>query len=128
MREFLRRCGWLTVITIGVWGLLVWPVYAWGGWRSVEGMSLAAVLCLLPGWLVFWLLSRYGVAHGPMIILAASGIRMTAVLGAAMYIQSVRPLPFNMFFVWLVPFYLVTLAVETFLVLPVNPFFSQERE
>lgn len=122
MATAARRCGWLTLATFGFWVLLAWPAYRLAGVRGLEGMSTAAALCLVPGWFVFWLVfwstSRYGVTQSrALAVLAGTVLRLLFVLIGTVVVQSARGLGFWEFLVWLVVFYVVTLVVETILVL-----------
>jgi len=122
----LRHCGWLTAVTLGVFGVAVWPVFHWSGRAGIEEMSLAAGLCLFPGWLAFWLVSRYVAAKSrALAVLAGSLLRMFLVLGGVLVLRTVwGELP-KSFLIWLCVFYLLSLVVETVLVtrtlLPAGP-------
>lgn len=114
----LRRCGCLTASTVGLWVLLAWPAYRWSGFAGVEELSFAAGLCLIPGWLAFWLVSRYVAAKSQSLaMLAGSVLRMFFVLAGVLLLRMQRDEIPKSFLVWLVVFYLMTLAVETRLVL-----------
>ena len=114
------RCGLLVVAALVTWGLACVPAWWLGGRPALEGLTIAAVLCLLPGLLVFLCVS-WVVSSGsqmPFVVLAGSGLRMLFVLAGMLAVQSLRPeLGFREFVVWLLVFYLAMLAVETSLVL-----------
>lgn len=122
----LRQCGWLTAVTLVVLGVAAWPVFHWFGRAGIEEMGFAAGLCLFPGWLAFWLVSRYVAAKSrALAILAGSTLRMLIVLGGVLVLRMQwGELP-KSFLVWLCVFYLLSLIVETVLVtrtlLPVAP-------
>lgn len=108
---------WLAAGVAAIWLLLVGPAYWLAGVAGVEGLSIAAVLCLLPGWLVFALGTLYGVANNQaMIVLSGTVLRMLSVLFGALAVREFRPdLQFREFFVWLLVFYMATLLLETLL-------------
>jgi hypothetical protein len=84
------------------------------------GLSCAAGLCLTPGWIVFWMAARFGVggAQVPLVILGGTTLRLLFVLIGMLILQTADPrLGFREFTVWLLAFYLSTLAIETVLVL-----------
>ena len=89
------------------------------GTNGLEGLTYSALLCLLPGWLVFFLGSRYRVANTQAaVILLATTIRLLFVLIGVLLIQSVRSdLRFREFLVWVIVFYLATLLVETLMLI-----------
>ena len=112
----MAKCGWLTAVTAVVWLILVAPAWGLAGRNGIEGLSYAALLCLVPGWLVFLIGSRYGVAEtqGAFVVLSGTALRLVFVLSGTLFIQSVRKeLRFREFIVWLLVFYLVTLLFET---------------
>lgn len=111
-----RRCGWLLAATAGCWLLLSGPAWWLAGRAGVEGLTIAAVLCFVPGCLVFVLgaLVESLRSQTPMLVLAGSVLRMLFVLAGLMVVQSIRPdLGFREFTVWLLVFYLAMLLVET---------------
>lgn len=122
VQTFVRRCGWLSLVTAGLWLVVVGPAYGMTGRNGVEDVSIFAIFCLLPGWLVFWLVSRYGVAtcrktNAPAFaVLAGTGLRMIFGGLAIFLVISRRGQVENATLYWLALFYVVTLMVETFLV------------
>lgn len=117
-KTLFRRCGLLSLAAAVLWLLVVFPAYALGGRVGVEDVSVFAIFCLLPGWLVFWLVSRYRVAHSQALaILSGSALRMIFAGSAIYLVMTWRGQVENASLFWLVLFYLVTLAVELSLVL-----------
>jgi len=114
----LRQCGRLSLVTMGLWCVLAYPAFLLRGLSGLEGLTYALILCLLPGWLVFWLASRYGVAKSQaMAVLAGTVLRLLFVLCGVVVIRAVRTnLGFWEFLVWVLTFYLATLFVETLLI------------
>ncbi len=119
IQAFASRCGWLLAATAGCWLLFAGPAWWLAGGRALEGMTIAAVLCFVPGCLVFLLeaLVESLRSQTPMLILAGTVLRMLFVLAGLMVVRSVRPdLGFREFTVWLLVFYLAMLLVETWVV------------
>jgi hypothetical protein len=115
------RCGWLAVATGVLWVLLLGPAWLVAGREALIGLSAAALLCLVPGLIVFWLAAAYGVAGGqvPLVILGGTLLRMVFAFLGMVIVQSVDPrLGLRQFVIWLLAFYVVLLGVETLLVLP----------
>lgn len=115
MQRPLEQCGRLTAATAGLWLVLTGPAYALAGTAGLEGLSYAAVLCLIPGWLVFYVSGRYGVADQQVAAVAgATLLRLAFVVGGIFAIGGARPgLGIREFLAWVVVFYLATLAYET---------------
>lgn len=120
VRLVLSRCSGLLLWALALWLVLLYPAFALGGSDGVEGLTLAAVLCLLPGWLVLAIGSRWGTdsSQAPLLVIGGSVLRMLFVLGGMLVVQGVREdLQFHEFVLWLLVFYLGMLAVETRLLL-----------
>jgi len=114
------RCGWLSAAAILLWLALVGPAWFVAGREGLIGLSVAALLCLVPGWTVFWIAAGYGTAGTDvsLVILGGTALRMVFVLLGMVIVQTVDPrLGFREFVVWLLVFYLGLLVVETCLVL-----------
>lgn len=111
----LRHGVLLTACLGGLWCLLLAPAWWLGGWAGLEGLSIAALLCLIPGWLVFLFGSGYGLAGLQVaVVVRGMALRMLFVLGGTLLILTTRRhLGVRDFVVWLLVFYLAALAVET---------------
>ena len=123
-RIMLSRCFWLAVATLALWAILFWPAKMIGGRDGIEGLTISAVLCLIPGWLVFALCTqfRHAGTQMPLVVLGGSVLRMLFVLFGLFVVQGMREdLSFREFTVWLLAFYLGTLATETLLMLKSQP-------
>lgn len=122
-RSASEQCGWLTAYIALAWLMLAGPAWLTAGTLGLEGLSYAALISLVPGWLVFWFASRYGTANAAVkAVLAGMFLRMATVLAGIALVRSVRPvLGIREFVIWVLIFYLVSLAVETALVLRNNP-------
>lgn len=122
-REYLRCGAWLTMVVVIVAGLLAGPAYLLQGWLALEGLCYAAILCLIPGWVVFLAVAWYGDSVAPVwVILSGTVVRMVFVLVGALVVLGLHAnLGFQEFLVWLLAFYLVALFVETWLLLKQLP-------
>lgn len=118
MQTALRRCLMLVGCSALLWVLLVGPAWALAGADGVEGLSYAALLCTIPGCLIFLatLMPGAGGKQSPWVFLGGMSLRLVFVLVGTLIINSVRPgLGLREFLVWLGVYYMVTLAVETFI-------------
>ena len=118
-RKAVRNGLKLTGVMGVAWLLAAGPAWALGGRDGLLLLSLAAAVCLIPGWLVFAFHSQYGTAAPPVAVLAAMVGRMFAVLCGAVAVKAVRPdLDMTSFALCLGVFYMLSLATETRLLLP----------
>ena len=115
---------WLTGIAVGAWlvlGALVWLALPGENWRP---STIAMAICLAPVLATFAVLNQTE-HRGPVVaigaVLIAPLVRLVAVvmLGALAYaaVPEVKADPFR-FLCWVTVFYMVTLATETYLLLP----------
>lgn len=108
------------------WLLFGGLAYRLSGVIGLEGLSIAALLSLLPGWLVFWgvaVTSQTSDQKNPsMAVLAATCVRLMFVLFGVMLMKSIRPdLGLKEFHIWVIAFYGVSLIVETLLLVKSLP-------
>ena len=117
-RTALQRCGVLTASTAALWAVLAGPAFLLANTRGLEGLSYSALLCWVPGCLLFFAIPCFAFAKNKAFaFLASSTVRMFAVLTGALLIHEVRAdLGLKEFLSWLVVFYTVTLLVETLLI------------
>ena len=122
MSEFSRSsvAFQLSVFLIGgagLWALLAGPAWMLAGTLGVIGLTIAAVLCLAPALVTV----AFDVLLAPsqnVLFLVSTGLRFGLVLASALVAKVSRPeFGLREFFVWLIVFYLFTLAVETWLLL-----------
>ncbi|MFP6766846.1 MAG: hypothetical protein VB859_01665 [Planctomycetaceae bacterium] len=115
----LRPSVWLSAAVVVLWLVLAGPAWWLAGRNGIAGLSYSAALCLVPGWLVFFLNSRYRVADTRIqVILIATTFRLLFVAAGTLVVLQVRPeLRLREFLVWIIVFYLATLVVETALLL-----------
>lgn len=108
----------LMIATAGLWLIVLGPVVALSGRRGVEDVSIFAIACLFPGWLVFWLVSRYRVAKSQAFaILSGTAFRVVFAGAAFCTITLWRGGVENDSLLWLAVFYVATLMMETLLIL-----------
>ena len=120
LRTTIRRAAGLTFATLVLWVLLLIPAWSLAGVPGLEGLSYAAVLCLVPGWLTIWMSRHVGAPSQltALLVLAGTAFRLLFVLCGTLLVRATRSqLGFREFLVWLIVFYLVTLLVETLLIL-----------
>ena len=118
-RRALANGAKLTAVMVVAWAVSVCIAYGVSGAKGVLGATVAAVLCLTPGWLVFAFQSLYGTAAPLGVVAVGMVTRMAVVLVGALAVKAARPdLGIASFGVWLGVFYAVALATETMLSMP----------
>jgi hypothetical protein len=115
MHEMLAQSARLLVALGGLWVVLAGPAFLMGGPPAVVGLGAAVLLCLLPGLVVLSLHSGWLGRQQPLSgLLLAMGLRLAFVLASALVVHQISPeVLATAFLIWLVPAYLVALAVET---------------
>lgn len=114
----MQRCGVLAASSAALWVVLAGPAFGVAGGLGLEGLTYSALLCSVPGCLLFFVVPLFGFAQNKAFaFLAGSGLRMFVVLVATLLLHEVRAdLGLKEFLSWLVVFYSVTLLVETLLI------------
>ncbi len=112
--QALRRCLMLGLAALAGWLVLALPSWWFYGSSGLTGLTIAATLCLIPGWLVFLLYSHYGTAAPLAVMLVATLGRMAFVMVGALVVKHWWP-DFDMLFFALAlgTFYVLTLTIET---------------
>ena len=115
---FTKNAGQLTFATMVLWALAFFPARSMAGQTGVEGLTIAALLCLLPGLIVFAFVSLNPMPNQQaFVVLAGTGFRLVIVALGMMVVMSIRrDFTVQSFPIWIAVFYLETLAVETWLV------------
>ncbi|MFN9721353.1 MAG: hypothetical protein ACK58L_21860 [Planctomycetota bacterium] len=109
----LKSAILLTLVMLVGWGLCFFPAHSFRGMSGVGWMSLAAVSCLIPGWIVVCLSGVSILRDEASVMMVQTMVRLLAVASVALAIRSLRPeLGFVDFFAWLILFYLLAMAVE----------------
>lgn len=118
LRRGFRNALLLTVCLLAGWAVVVSLAWVIPGVMVWQEAAIAAALCLIPGWLVFTFYSQYGTAAPLAVFLIATAGRMAAVLVGALAVKAVRPdLDMKAFALSLGAFYVLSLAIETKLLL-----------
>ena len=112
----LRPAIILTVaIAIG-WAVCFWPARTMGAESGVLWMSIAAICCLVPGWIVVFLSGLAIFPNDLAAMMVQSMIRLFSVGSVAVVIRKLKPeFGIRDFFGWLIGFYLLSLAVEVWI-------------
>jgi hypothetical protein len=117
--------GWLIAGTLGLWALSAYPAQRFGGDEALLYSTVAFVLCLLPaaGTLVwFEWASKQSTEQQLLTILGGTGLRMVIVLGVGLALYTLVPVfGRSSFWVWILLFYLLTLAFEIVLLAGTRP-------
>jgi hypothetical protein len=118
----MRRLGLLLVAVLAFWVLLAVPVKLLAEDENAWVHSgVAVVLCLVPAAITFvWgdRVLRRDPQQATILLLGATGVRLFGVLVAALVLMQRVPLfSQGRFLLWLVVFYLFTLALEMTLLL-----------
>lgn len=110
--RILTDFAWVLGTGLIFGAVLAGPAWWLAGEAGLMGLAGSAVLCLIPGCLA--VLLRRVIADSGTLFLAANGLRLAFVLpGALVGRLFVDGDGLKEFFVWLILFYLFTLAVET---------------
>lgn len=118
--EDVMRLG---VVVLGVWLAAAVPAWLLAGVAGLEGLAWSAVLCFVPGGITLAAVDRLDERKRPVFgMLLGTGLRLAFAVWGGFVIALARPqLRLREFFGWLVLFYLITLAVETRLLLRERP-------
>lgn len=102
-------------IAIG-WVVCFWPARVMNGEAGVWWMSIAAICCLVPGWIVVFLGTLDIFSNDLSTMLVQTSVRLAVVGGVAVLVKKQRPdLGVADFFGWLIGFYLLALAIEVWM-------------
>ena len=108
------RCLKLVLAIGGLWLLAVMPARYFWGTDGVEAATVSAVCCLAGGCLTFWFTARVSQPRvQAFAVLLATAFRGVCALVGAVVMQVFMGLPPETYLIWLVVFYLVSLALET---------------
>ena len=98
------------------WVLCFWPARLLDGESGVWWMTLAAVCCLVPGWIVVFLSGLAIFPNDLAAMLVQTMLRVGVVSTVAVSVKKLRPdVGVSEFFGWLIGFYLLALATEVVL-------------
>ncbi|MBS0263461.1 MAG: hypothetical protein JSS02_16085 [Planctomycetes bacterium] len=111
---FRGRCGLLTVVCGAVWLLSLWPAYLLFGRAGIVATSTSALASLASGLLTFYVVSRIERPRMQAFgVLAGTFVRSAGALVAALGMHLGLNLAPDNYVVWLGLFYIITLALET---------------
>jgi hypothetical protein len=117
----IRTVALLVGGTAGLWVVAAYPAYLLGGEEALVYSGVAAALCLLP---MTATLVWAGRALGSkpeqalLAVMGGTGLRLVFVIGVAVALYVAAPYFHGRgFLIWVVGFYLVTLALEMGLLL-----------
>jgi hypothetical protein len=112
----VRQTFSLTVVIAAGWFVCFWPARMFGGDSGVLWMSIAAGVCLGPGWIVVFLSGLTVFSSDLAVMLVQTMVRLVSVTTAAFAVRKTRPeIGFGDFFGWLIGFYLLALLTEIWL-------------
>jgi hypothetical protein len=113
MKKGLVSAFWLTIVLAVGWCVCFFPARWLRGESGIWWMTIAAICCLIPGWIVVFLSMVAIVRDELSAMLIQTMVRLFTVAGVALAVRKFRPeLGFVDFFGWLVGFYLLALFVE----------------
>jgi uncharacterized membrane protein YqjE len=106
----------LTVIIAAGWVVCFWPARMVRDDSGVFWMTVAAGICLLPGWVVV-VVSGFAILSNDLVLmLVQTMVRLMSVSVAAIVVKTIEPsVGFTEFYGWLVGFYLLGLLAEVWL-------------
>ena len=110
------------IVLLGL--LLSWLASEWVGDRAVFGVVCSVGLCLIPGWMtIFMSALMWGPVMSVRLVMVATVNRLLVVIVGYLAVSSQWPdLGLLDFPVWLSLVYLLSLAIETWLILtPASP-------
>jgi hypothetical protein len=115
-----RRVGILVGGTSALWAVIVYPASLWEGESAWLLSAVAMVLCLAPAAAsMVWISATADPTQQIYAWLGGSGVRLFLVLSVALVLIQSMPETFDTaFIVWLLVFYLFTLALEVGLIIP----------
>jgi hypothetical protein len=103
----------ILVVLVSLWVVAYWPSLAISGRSGVIWMTVALVLCGLPG-VVNQIIARSRVAPDPLVgVWLHMGVRVFFVFSGVVVVRLGWPrVGIPLFYGWLMGFYLVTMACE----------------
>ncbi|MCR9202739.1 MAG: hypothetical protein NXI04_29190 [Planctomycetaceae bacterium] len=111
--SFLRPALNLTAVVAAAWAVCFWPARGLNGEAGVYWMTIAAICCLVPGWIVVFLGGLVIFPNDLAAMLAQMAVRLVTAGAAALIVRDVYPsFGPDVFLGWLIGFYLLALFVE----------------
>jgi len=113
------RCGRLAVAMLAGWMVALIPAVKLFGVDGFAALSFSAIVCYVPGCLIFWGIAGTTQAGAQIrAVVLGTLLRMAFALGGAWVMHGALAIAPRNYLVWLGLFYLISLAVETCLVMP----------
>lgn len=115
-----QKLSWFLLGSLAIWMLAAVPAWLWQGESALLETAVALALCFLPmtGSMI-WLALAHGGSPDKQLVAAmgGSGLRLVFVLVAGVLLhRNVALLSEDRFLLWVVFFYLTTLALEIVIV------------
>jgi hypothetical protein len=116
----MKRVVTLVIGTLALWAAAAYPGWLLGGEEALALSAVALTLCLVPTTATL-LWAEWATRQSPeqqlTMVLGGTGVRMGLVLGVGLLLYTLVPFfGKQSFWVWLLVFYLFTLALEMVLV------------
>ena len=103
----------LTVAIAMGWVVCFWPARVMNGPGGVKWLSIAAICCLIPGWLVVYLTTLSIFRNDIDKMLAQMAVRFTSVVAVVLVAKWMYPsLGIAEFYGWVMGFYCLALVIE----------------
>lgn len=120
-----NRLTLLILSSLLVWVIVAYPARLWWGNSAAVYSGVAVVLCLVPTTLTL-LWSHWALKKSPeqqlLLVLGGTGLRMAVVLSVGLVLYFGIPyFRQQSFWIWILVFYLLTLAIEMALMLSGKP-------
>lgn len=115
--DALRDAAVLCGAGVVFWVLLSVPAWLAGGMVALSGLTISALLCLIPGCVALAVKTWLSISH-PGLFLLSSGLRFLMAGIGALVANATRPdLGLSEFYIWLALFYLFVVGFESLLTL-----------
>ena len=116
LKKSVVSAFWLTFVVAIGWVVCFWPASLLRGKSGVWWMTIAAICCLIPGWIVVFLSMVAIVRNEISVMMIQTMVRLFTAAAVAIAVRKLWPeLGFVDFFGWLIAFYLLTLLFEVVL-------------
>lgn len=119
MKRNLSFSGPAITLTLAIvlgWVVCFWPARILNPETGVLWMSIAAICCLVPGWIVVFLTGLAIFPNELSALMIQTMVRMGSVAGAAVIVRKLRPeIGVADFYGWLIGFYLLAMTVEVWM-------------
>jgi hypothetical protein len=116
----MKRVATLIIGTLALWVAAAYPAWLLGGEEALAHSAVALILCIVPTTATL-LWAEWTTRQSPeqqlTMVLGGTGIRLGLVMGVGLLLYTLVPFfGKQSFWIWLLIFYLFTLALEMVLV------------